>query len=190
MHACATAYVQAYKKNPGTWPITANYYKWRRKSYVEPKVAVAAYEGVTAHSYLWYWGLSNDILGVLTMGIVSGRHYGEGSSINLPGMWFLFTPKWLFLSECKLKTQSQWSDYGTHCSDMINTRIDTKCYRFHRQLYWFWLKNGFETVRILERIDCLWEIKCRRCPDSSFDYCRVYDKKWDQATWFRNIHFT
>ena len=86
----------------------ANYYKWWRKSYVEPEVAVAAYEGVTASSFLWYWGLSWDILGVLTMGIVCGRHYGEGSSVNLPGMWFLFTPKRLFLSEDTLKTQSQW----------------------------------------------------------------------------------
>ena len=80
--------VHAYEESPGTWPITANYYKWRCKSYVEPKVAVTAYEGVTAGSYLWYWGLSKDILGVLTTGIVCGRRYGEGSSVNLPGMWF------------------------------------------------------------------------------------------------------
>ena len=134
-----------YEENPVTWPIIANYYKWRRKSYVEPEIAVAAYEGVTAGSYLWYWGLSKDILGVLTTGIVCGRNYGEGSSKNLPGMWFLFTPKRLFLSEGKVKTQSQWSDYRTHCSDMIDTIIDTKCYCVNRQLYCFlarkWLRN-------------------------------------------------
>ena len=79
------------------------------------------------------------------MGIVCGRHYGEGSSVNLPGMWFLFERKRLFLSEGELKTQSQWSDYRTHCSDMIDTRIDTKYYCVHRQLHWFlvrkWLPN-------------------------------------------------
>ena len=68
------------------------------------------------------------------MGSVCGRHYGDGSSVNLPGMWFLFTPKQLFLSEGKLKMQSQWSDYRTHCSEMIDTKIDIKFYCVHRQL--------------------------------------------------------
>ena len=75
------------------------------------------------------------------MGIVCGRHYGKRSSANLPGMWFVFTLKRLFLSEGKLKTQSQWSDYRKHCSDMIDARIDTKCYCVHRQLYCFWFEK-------------------------------------------------
>ena len=54
------------------------------------------------------------------MGIVRGRHFGEVSNTNLPGMWFLSTPKRLFLGEGKLNTQSQWSDYRTHYSDMID----------------------------------------------------------------------
>ena len=80
------------------------------------------------------------------MGIVRGRHFGEVSNTNQPGMWFLSTLKRLFLGEGKLNTQSQWSDYRTHCSDMIDKQIDTKYYCVHRQLYWFWFENGFETV--------------------------------------------
>ena len=55
------------------------------------------------------------------MGIVCGRHYGEGSNVNLPGMWFLSTPKRLLLGIGKLKMKSQWSDYRIQRSDMIDT---------------------------------------------------------------------
>ena len=57
------------------------------------------------------------------MGIVRGRHFGKVSNTNLLGMWFLSTPKRLFLGEGKLNTQSQWSHYRTHCSDMIDKQI-------------------------------------------------------------------
>ena len=92
----------------GHMTITANYYKWCHKSYVEPEIVVAAYEGVTASSYSWYWRLSKVILGILTMRFVCGRHYGEGSNVNLPGIgiWFSSILKQLFLDERKLKTLS------------------------------------------------------------------------------------
>ena len=41
------AYVRAWEENLVTRPITANC-KWRRKSYVEPEIALAAYEEVSA----------------------------------------------------------------------------------------------------------------------------------------------
>ena len=103
MLTCAKAYVHAYEENPVTWPKTANYYKWRRKSYVEPEVAVVAYEGVTAGSCLRYWGLSKDILSVLTMGIVCGRHYGIGSSVNLSGCGSYLHPNSCFSAKASWK---------------------------------------------------------------------------------------